>query len=80
MDFRIYEIKYKEKNIVLFVIPAAKNEPVDFLHTPYIRIGSITRKLMDFPEKERKIWQKLINHSNLKLQKINSQLMMLLNC
>ncbi|AMO20305.1 RNA-binding domain-containing protein [Flavobacterium columnare] len=70
IDFRIYEIKYKESiNIVLFVIPAAKNEPVDFLHIPYIRIGSITRKLMDFPEKERKIWQKTDKPFELEIAK-----------
>jgi predicted HTH transcriptional regulator len=34
------------------------NKPVDFSHTAYIRVGSITRKLADFPEKERKIWRK----------------------
>jgi len=42
----------------IFVIPATKNRPVEFLHQAYIRIGSITRKLNDFPEKQAKIWKK----------------------
>lgn len=59
IDFRIYEFAYDaQRNIVLFVIPSAQNKPVDFSHTAYIRVGSITRKLAEFPEKERKIWRK----------------------
>jgi ATP-dependent DNA helicase RecG len=59
IDFRIYEFTYDaDCNIVLFIIPSAQNNPVDFMHTPYIRIGSITRKLADFKDKERKIWLK----------------------
>lgn len=58
VDFRIYEFSYKTKNIVIFKIPATTYQPVRFFHTAYIRIGSITRKLNDFPEKEAKIWNK----------------------
>ena len=58
IDFSIHEIEYEEnKHISMFIIPAAQNRPVTFLHQAYIRIGSYTRKLMDFEEKERKIWQ-----------------------
>lgn len=57
-DFKIYEFKRDEKNITIFQIDAASSQPVDFLHEAYIRVGSITRKLRDFPEKERKIWKK----------------------
>lgn len=59
IDFRIHEFAYdSQRNIALFVIPSAQNKPVDFSHTPFIRVGSITRKLAEFPEKERKIWRK----------------------
>ncbi len=58
IDFTIEEFDYEEgKHISLFIVPAAKNRPVLFLHQAYIRVGSITRKLIDFEEKERKIWQ-----------------------
>ena len=59
IDFRIYEFSYDSKrNLAIFIIPSADNKPVCFLHKAYIRIGSITRKLSEFPEKERKIWRK----------------------
>src|SRR5690606_26114091 len=59
IDFRIHEFAYDaQRNMALFVIPSAHNKPVDFSHVPYIRVGSITRKLAEFPEKERKIWRK----------------------
>ena len=58
IDFRIYEFEYNGKHIALFEIPATANQPVDFMQEAYIRIASITRKLKEFPEKERKIWKK----------------------
>jgi predicted HTH transcriptional regulator len=58
IDFRIYEFKCEGKPIALFEIPAAQGQPVKFCYTGYVRVGSITRKLDDFPEKEKKIWRK----------------------
>lgn len=60
IDFRTYEFEFSEGiNISIFIIPAANNRPIHFFHESYIRIGSYTRKLGDFPEKEGKIWRKL---------------------
>lgn len=57
IDFRIHEFKYKGKaDLVLFKIPAVINRPIAFKNTPYVRVGSITRPLRDFPDKEAKIW------------------------
>jgi len=58
IDFRIYEFEYNDKQIVIFEIPATNYQPVKFINQSYIRIGSYTRKLHDFPEKEAKIWDK----------------------
>lgn len=58
IDFRLFEFEYEGKNIVLFQIPAASGQPVSFHHIDYIRVGSQTRQLKDFPEKERKLWQR----------------------
>jgi predicted HTH transcriptional regulator len=56
VDFTIYKFDYEEdKHISMFEIQAAQNRPVTFLHQAYIRVGSITRNLSDFDEKERKI-------------------------
>ena len=72
IDFRIHEYAYdSQRNIALFVIPSAHNKPVDFSHTPYIRVGSITRKLAEFPEKERKIWRKSGRPYELEIAKDN---------
>ena len=57
IDFQIYEFDYNEKHISLFVIPAAKIQPIEFLHKPYIRVGSYTKLLNEFPEKQAKIWR-----------------------
>lgn len=59
IDFRIYEFQHEGKDIALFEIPAAENQPVDYKRTAYIRVGSITRKLAEFPNKERKIWNNI---------------------
>lgn len=58
IDLRIYEFGFEGKQLALFDIPAAENQPLTFFNVAYIRIGSINRKLRDFPEKERKIWGK----------------------
>ncbi len=67
IDFQAFEFDYPNGlHISIFVIPAAKSRPVTFLHVPYIRIGSITRRLSDFPEKEARIWR---NTSGLSFEK-----------
>ena len=58
IDFQIHEFLFEEKRVVLFEIPATHNQPVNFQHIAYIRVSSITRQLLEFPEKERKIWRK----------------------
>ena len=62
IDFRIYEFQCDGKDIAIFEIPAAENEPVDYKKISYIRVGSITRKLSEFPNKERKIWNNIKYH------------------
>ncbi len=58
IDFHIYEFDYSGKHIAVFEVPATHNQPVSFMHNAYIRVASITRRLSEFPEKERKIWKK----------------------
>jgi len=58
IDFRIYEFTIDEMPIVLFEIPAANDNPVRFRHKAYIRIGSYTKELTEYPDKERLIWNK----------------------
>lgn len=58
IDFEIHEFEYDEQlHISLYKIPAAVNRPVTFLHKAYVRIGSLTKQLGDYPDKEAKIWR-----------------------
>lgn len=59
IDLTVYDFYYDaNRAISIYIIPAAKNQPVEFLHQAYIRVNSITRKLNEFPQKQAKIWKK----------------------
>lgn len=59
IDFEIIDdFDYEDcGHVCIFKIPATVNRPVSFLHEKFVRVGSITRKLKDFPAKEAKIWR-----------------------
>lgn len=57
IDFRFYEGDFENKSIVLLEIPAAQHTPVRFIDADFIRVNSAKRKLKDFPEKERVLWE-----------------------
>ncbi|WP_066425690.1 RNA-binding domain-containing protein [Anabaena sp. 4-3] len=56
INFKIYEFIFKDKNIVLFDIPSASHQPISFQGVEYIRVGSYKKKLKDYPEKEKELW------------------------
>ncbi|MBR6083718.1 MAG: putative DNA binding domain-containing protein [Salinivirgaceae bacterium] len=56
IDVEFIEGRYNDLPVALVKIPAAQGQPTSFLHNEYIKVGSITRSLKEFPEKERKIW------------------------
>lgn len=58
-DFNSYSIKMNNKNICVLIISCAANQPIKFGKASYIRIGSYTKKLNDYPEVEAKLWEKL---------------------
>ena len=59
IDFIVHEFDYDAtRHISMFVIPATKNQPVEFVNQAYIRVGSLTKKLNNFPQKQAKIWKK----------------------
>jgi predicted HTH transcriptional regulator len=58
VDFEFVEFPYNSHSISIVIIDPARNQPICFKGTAYIRVGSYKRKLADFPEKERKIWNK----------------------
>jgi ATP-dependent DNA helicase RecG len=84
IDFTIYEFECDNKSISVFEIDCATHRPVSFNGREYIRVGSYKKPLKDYPEKERKLWQKFsafcfedeIAKSHLTIQEVLS----LLNC
>lgn len=69
LDVECFEFDYENNpqlHISLYRIPAAIDRPVTFLNESYIRIGSMTKKLKGYPEKEVKLWKK---HNDLSLNK-----------
>lgn len=57
IDFSFQEISYPEGRVVVMIIDSAGNTPVKFKGTEYIRVGTYKKKLSEFSERERKIWQ-----------------------
>ena len=58
VDFKIEELEVDGKYVIMFIIDPAHSRPVAFKNTAFIRVGSYKKKLLDYPEKERKIWHK----------------------
>lgn len=56
IDFQIRELQHHDSRIVVFEIFATIDRPVKFDGKAYIRVGSYTKLLKDYPEKERRIW------------------------
>lgn len=70
LDLECIEFDYNgnpKQHISMYRIPAAADRPVSFLNTAYIRIGSLTKKLIGYPEKEVKLWKR---NNNLPLNAI----------
>jgi predicted HTH transcriptional regulator len=59
LNFSFEVVKFENKNIVVLEIPAAYRHPVSFQNNEYIRVGSYTKKLKEFPEKARQLWRAL---------------------
>ena len=56
IDFRFREVMVGEQRVVMLEIDPGQR-PVAFRGVEYIRVGSTTRKLKDYPEKERALWR-----------------------
>ena len=57
LHFRIHELIHDGKPVVICEIPAASHMPVRFSGEEFVRVGSSKKKLKDYPEKERALWQ-----------------------
>jgi len=61
--FEFYRCTVYGKKLVILKIPAVSDRPIQFKKVKYIRVGEVTRKLNDFPEKEKKIWNNSKNRN-----------------
>lgn len=59
IPFEFRSISHPDGQVVLLEIPAATSAPVAFKNIPYIRIGSATPKLTDFPDRYQQVIEKL---------------------
>ena len=57
LNIQFIEVDVKDKKAVILEISMASVKPTAFAGEEYIRIGSYKKKLKDFPEKERALWQ-----------------------
>ena len=61
IGFDFHEIELEGKRIVVLVIPAAKTAPTAFDRVRYLRIGSSKVNLMEYPERESRLFDILKN-------------------
>src|SRR3989338_1365657 len=57
INFSFYEINMEQGIVVLLEIERAFRHPLQFKGVEYIRVGSYTKPLKGFPEKERQLWR-----------------------
>ncbi len=58
-SLRFHTATYDQGHVVVLEIPAARTVSVKFQDIPYVRIGSATPKLTDYPEREADLLGKL---------------------
>ncbi len=60
-DFQFHSVNMDNKKVGVLIIYRASNQTVMFEKTDYIRIGSYTKKLSDYPAVQAKLWDKIRN-------------------
>lgn len=58
LEVYFHEIEINDLTVVVFEIQAAFSHPVRFKNDAFIRVGTYKKKLSDYPEKERKLWER----------------------
>ena len=74
-NFVFHSVKCQGKNVGILKINAAVLRPVSFDKMPYVRIGSYTKKLRDYPEVEANLWDVLRN-ANFERQPAKTDLLL----
>lgn len=58
-SFTMKDDKMNDKHVVLLIIYKATSQTVTFKKVDYIRIGSYTKKLSDYPQIQAQLWDKI---------------------
>ena len=58
-EFDFHMVLIDDKSVGVLVVYKAANQTVTFEKTDYIRVGSYTRKLKDFPSLQTQLWDKI---------------------
>ena len=58
-DFEFHSVKVEDKNVGVLIIHRAVNQTVMFQKVDYIRVGSYTKKLSEFPALQAQLWDRL---------------------
>ena len=57
IDFRFHQVTVEGARVVILEIEPASSHPVAFNGDRFIRVGSVTKSLGDFPNMERSLWR-----------------------
>ena len=57
VGFQFHDVGIDGRRVVVLEIDCASRSPVAFSGEEFIRVGSVTKKLKDVPEKERALWR-----------------------
>ena len=60
-DFESYSITINDKKVTILIINRATNQTVTFKKVDYIRVGSYTKKLNEYPTLQAQLWNKINN-------------------
>lgn len=58
-DLKFQDLSLDGKRVVLLTIQPASVAPIEFEHTAYIRVGSVSTRLSQHREKQQSLWAKL---------------------
>lgn len=58
-NFEFHEVIIEDKKLILLIIYSAVSQTVTFKKTDYIRVGSYTKKLSEYPAMQVQLWDRL---------------------
>lgn len=58
-DFEFHSVKVEDRNVGVLIIHRAVNQTVMFQKVDYIRVGSYTKKLSEYPALQAQLWDRL---------------------